>query len=1661
MNTTSFSSLVRASRFPALSLFLAVSQPITAWGNTAPQAEGDVLLATAGSNLSFDYLTFNDSDIDGDPLSVTGTSSPALGTLVANGGNAFTFTPASTGDDTFNYTVSDGTTTDTAAVRVSVNATFNAEDSRDDLLAGVTSLADPGSPGYLVVWGPTAQVISNYPGEDERDPMVAAATMGDGRIIAMPDQHWLDMDDHGSDTSTGNFYRNGITWLNGTDAKNIKIVTLNSKASTWLAGEGYTNVVDSSTSNLATDLVGADVLITWPRDNPSQAVIDEIVSFTKGGGGLFICDFGAGYSWWWNKDGPDIPGNRILRDAGIAFSKKGYHGGSQTINRASFHVTAEHVIDVITNPSAYSTSEKNRAAEVFDRLYGVLADNDTLQARLDEVYETKIAALIPTPTNPVSDSLEKTLLNQEGLILRDLPVSEMTAHRAALPVDPAAPRVTKSITLAEPATGHASRLIDTGLYAAPGEIVTLTLPEALTGKGLQVQIGHLRTDTGDSKYYTMPYQQLTFDVTATSLQVASPHGGLIMFNAPSGTQWTGDQVVQTTGAVEAPYFVLGETTNADWVNGIRDRGTPFGLLVCDSTVLVIESEQWLRTLTDPHEVMSVYNPLITEIGKFYNYDKGRELRIHHDYQAAGGVAAFPLSYVVSKEITNSRLLIIQGEPLTMHEHGHHADSGQIIFYEFGETSPNLGGKYARKTLSNFSWKQKLPVGRINNYLFAQTDDLWNHSNHYKVDVKGTPFDSIGDVFGWESLKNIVHAITNLPSADANSDQKSIDQWLIQTGIETGYDVSPFLELWQLSFSASAKSAVDALPEWNMIELVGEDLVLEQDSSITFGDPTVNDFSYDGSLELTGVNNPSNGSLVNHGDGTWTYTPTAGFTGKDAITYTVVNATGNTYTGTIDVSVTTPANFPALERGKSYAGTAAWTTVNLERTFSSPVVIAQIVHSDGLAPVVSRVRNAAGNSFQLKVQRADGQSGALENVQIQYIVVEEGVYNTTDHGIKMEAVKINSSITDHAGNFTGQPLTLAHDLWDHYFIPSIFGQVMSYNDPDWSTFWASGSATGYTAGKHVGEDSNTTRADETLGYVIMESGSLQIGDVRFQAGSLGYDAYDGFKKITSGGAGHSFTRMPSISGAIVQAQGIDGTEDGYWTALESPVGNGNQVSARIVEDQISDSEQSHGDLAGSYLLISEPGTSAIGDSVTALTQIPVLISPLGNDLSNAGGALSITGFTQPSHGSLVDNGDGTLTYTSDAGYTGPDTFLYTAGNSSGSDVAPISLEVRPTVASTQGVMMDTWTGISGNSTSTMTGLASYPDSPDASELRTTFEAPSNRGVSFGTRMHALLVPPTTGDYTFWIASDDDSQLFLSSDRHEENKTQIANVSGYTASQQWDKSSSQQSVTITLQAGQPYFIEALHKEGGSGDNLAVAWQGPGISQAVITSAYLQTVSWNPPTVANAIQNLTVIQDAPNTLIDLSSVFTDPDLGDSLTLSVHSNNNASLTGVSLNATDLTVSYGSGQSGTSTVTIRATDESGAMVTDTFTITVQPDNDQDKIPDAWEIANGINPFTDDASVDSDGDGVDNWSEYIADTGASNPASFLKLEIDPGTAGSDVDLRLQTSANRRYLFEYSNHLTNGSWLPLLPIFDGDGNEAVINDPIMEDHRFYRVRVSLP
>jgi hypothetical protein len=107
---------------------------------------------------------------------------------------------------------------------------------------------------------------------------------------------------------------------------------------------------------------------------------------------------------------------------------------------------------------------------------------------------------------------------------------------------------------------------------------------------------------------------------------------------------------------------------------------------------------------------------------------------------------------------------------------------------------------------------------------------------------------------------------------------------------------------------------------------------------------------------------------------------------------------------------------------------------------------------------------------------------------------------------------------------------------------------------------------------------------------------------------------------------------------------------------------------------------------------------------------------------------------------------------------------------------------------------------------------------------TFETPLNTADNYGQRLRALVVPPTTGSYVFWIASDDQSILYLSPDESPANKLPIANLNSAVSSRVFTSFTSQQSSNLGLIAGQRYYLEVLHKEGTGGDHVAVRWRLP---------------------------------------------------------------------------------------------------------------------------------------------------------------------------------------------------------------------------------------------
>ena len=146
-------------------------------------------------------------------------------------------------------------------------------------------------------------------------------------------------------------------------------------------------------------------------------------------------------------------------------------------------------------------------------------------------------------------------------------------------------------------------------------------------------------------------------------------------------------------------------------------------------------------------------------------------------------------------------------------------------------------------------------------------------------------------------------------------------------------------------------------------------------------------------------------------------------------------------------------------------------------------------------------------------------------------------------------------------------------------------------------------------------------------------------------------------------------------------------------------------------------------------------------------------------------------------------------------------------------------------------------------------------PNTTDTLPSFEAPTNWADNYGTRLRGYITAPVTGSYTFWVASDDKSELWLSTDDNPLNKVKIASVPDWTDSREWNKFSSQKSAAHPFDASKRYYVEALQKEGDGGDNLAVGWARPGQSTSapseVIPGSVLSPFSVSVPRDPSAVR------------------------------------------------------------------------------------------------------------------------------------------------------------------------------------------------------------------
>ncbi len=419
------------------------------------------------------------------------------------------------------------------------------------------------------------------------------------------------------------------------------------------------------------------------------------------------------------------------------------------------------------------------------------------------------------------------------------------------------------------------------------------------------------------------------------------------------------------------------------------------------------------------------------------------------------------------------------------------------------------------------------------------------------------------------------------------------------------------------------------------------------------------------LTIVDVADPANGSVVINADGTLTYTPDAGFDGEETFTYTIEDTAGNSSTATVTVCVTAGNSAPTAndDADTTDVDTSVVITVlgNDTDPESDPLTVtgttdpangSVVVNGDGTVTYTPDAGFVGTDTFDYTIEDP---SGGTSTATVVVVVEDTGPNDPAtpvdDSATTDEDTPVVISVLDNDTDPEGDDLTIvdASEPTNGSIVVNPDGTItytpdagftgtdsFEYTVEDEGGNYSSAVVTVQVGDPNTAptanDDADTTDIDTPVVITVLGNDTDPESDPLTVTGTT--DPANGSVVVNGDG---TVTYTPDA--------GFVGTDTFDYT-IEDPSGGTSTATVTVV--------------------VEDPNTAptANDDADTTDIDTPVVITVLGNDTDPESDPLTVTGTTDPANGSVVVNGDGTVTYTPDTGFTGTDTFDYTIEDPSG-------------------------------------------------------------------------------------------------------------------------------------------------------------------------------------------------------------------------------------------------------------------------------------------------------------------------------------------------------------------------------------------------------------
>lgn len=707
------------------------------------------------------------------------------------------------------------------------------------LLDGVRQIAAPGVPGPLCVFGPNAfPVVVGKADGDVLQPVVAAGRLDRGRVVAFGHTGYLDAQTLKT-ADTGEFLLNAVQWAAGqnkADESRVRVAVRRQAGVATFLNEHGLRAVALESRDWTAKLKFAQVVCLRPASLSDEEVA-AVSAFVRGGGGLVAADLGWG--WLQLHPGKDLqsdhPGNRLLAPAGILWADGTVHRtdvqGFSTESPAPALTHAARALAALLERGQHrrlaAPAERVQASAIVLLAARTLPQDDALlRPRLESIRQKRAADAVPKPDRPIKadDALTRLSITLELERLKSLASEQVKAQPGAdvFPgaVSATAPRVTRTLRVDTAIPGWHS----TGLYAAPGELIRVTVPQSAAGKRLAVRIGaHTDNLWRLESWKRFPEICRRFPITAAVTPVANAFGGLIYIDVPDRCE-LGAIEVSVANAVESPHFVLGETSSADWRATIRGRQGPWAELEGKRVILTLPSEV-VRNLEEPERLMQFWDQVIVACDDLSGKPaQSRKQRYVTDVQISVGYmhSGYPIMAhldVASLMVDLPRIVgfRVDGVWGFFHEMGHNYQSSDWTFDGTGEVTCNLFTLYVfdKVCARRGVFHQKVPP-KSQREMLARYHRGGRQFDEWKRDpfLALTMYVQLQEAFGWEPFKKVFAEYRSLPANERpKSDDQKRDQWMVRFSRAVNRNLGPFFQSWGVPTSSEARSQIASLPAW--------------------------------------------------------------------------------------------------------------------------------------------------------------------------------------------------------------------------------------------------------------------------------------------------------------------------------------------------------------------------------------------------------------------------------------------------------------------------------------------------------------------------------------------------------------------------------------------------------------------------------------------------------------------------------------------------------------------------------------------------------------------------------------------------------------------------------------------------------------------------------